>query len=305
MELSYQTILEYLCSQPGEKSQVLTNEFSSSKNIMISADNFPEKISSYLGQSKQQFYRYGITKKNSNGKNISFITSLLTLLDKNFISFDKNEENTYVNLFLKQLREKLMDKNFSFELQNKFSKEILIDRIDKLSIDDGLLIQLISQIMDINFIIMNFESDVLNCVFNGDYLNPWKVCLFFAKSGNDWEPLISDKKQFSFNDTFLKNILLNEEIIYLNENHLDKSFALIDDINILESDNNLEESEDDNSPDETFINPPNEIKSLGLTKTKLKNMKKEDIIQLLTKYNINYNSGMIKSGLIDELVPYI
>ena len=33
MELSYQTILEYLCSQPGEKSQVLTNEFSSSKNI--------------------------------------------------------------------------------------------------------------------------------------------------------------------------------------------------------------------------------------------------------------------------------
>ena len=45
--------------------------------------------------------------------------------------------------------------------KNKFSKDILRDRADSLKLDDGILIQLIVQILSINIIIFNFEDEKL------------------------------------------------------------------------------------------------------------------------------------------------
>jgi hypothetical protein len=243
MEINYQTILEYLCSEDTSKNQ--NNNFPTKKNIMVSSESFPEKIAEILSHSKKMFYRYGITKYDNEHNNISLICSLFTLLDKKFITLDKGEEMSYIKSFLSQVREKVLEKGFKFELNSKFSKDILIDRIEKISLDDGILIQLLTQILDINLIVMDFKNDKVNCVFNGDYLNPWKVTLLLAKSENNWEPLFCDKKQFSFSDTFLKRMLTQEEVLYFNEEHLDKVYSLMDNINQVNTYNTLSESEDD------------------------------------------------------------
>ena len=293
MEINYQTILEYLWSEDTSKDQ--NNNFPTKKNIMVSSESFPKKIAEILNHSKKMFYRYGITKYDSKNNNISFICSLFTVLDKKFITLDKAEEMSYIKSFLKQVREKVLEKGFKFELNSKFSNDILIDRIEKINLDDGILIQLLTQILDINLIIMDFKNDNVNCVFSGDYLNPWKVNLILAKN------------EFSFNDYFLKKILTQEELLYFNEEYLDKVYSLMDNIGQIDNYNTLSESEDveDESPNETFINPQNEIKEMNLNKTKLKKMKKDDVYNLLEKLGLEISKSENKEKMINQLLSYI
>ena len=63
--------------------------------------------------TQKTFYRYGVTRYNNDQDNISLLTSLLTLLDKSFITMDKKEEITYIEAFIKQVRETIMNK-FNF-----------------------------------------------------------------------------------------------------------------------------------------------------------------------------------------------
>lgn len=332
MEINYKTIFQYLCSE--DTCQPTNDDFPTRKNIMISSDNFPDKISQYLTSStKNKFYRYGVTRYNNKQINISFITSLLTLLDKNFITYDKKEELTEVKNFIDGIREKVIDKKFKFELKSKFENHIILDRIEDYNIEDGILIQTIIQLLDINIIIMDFNDLKINTLFKGDYLNPWKVTLLLAKKDKDWEPLFCDKKQFSYNDSFLKKILTSEEIVYYNNDYLNKSYSLMDNIkeianidNIEEEDEEEEESvvsdnniEDDKNEDieekentvsddenlETFINPIEDIKNMKLTKTKLKYLKKDQIYELINRLSIDINKDINKNEMIQNLLPYI
>ena len=307
MEINYKTIIQYLCSDDTEQSS--NDNFPTRKNIMISSDNFPEDISKYLSIStKNKFYRYGVTRYNNEQVNISFITSLLTLLNKKFITFDKKEELMEVKNFMTGIREKVMEKKFKFELKYKFENQIVMDRLESLNFEDGILIQAIIQILDINILVMDFEDYKIRTLFNGDYLNPWRVTLFLAKKDKNWEPLFCDKKQFSYNDSFLKKILTNEEILYYNEDYLNKSYSLLDNIseisNIVESEVNSDVDSDDENL-ETFINPLEEIKSMKLTKTKLKNLKKDQIYELINRLNIDINKDVNKNEMIKNLLPYI
>lgn len=293
MEIGYKTILKYLCDE--EDNSIY---FPAKKNIMVSSEHFPEKFSEFLKADKNQFFRYGVTNMYLEKSNISFLTSVLTLLDKKFISFDDKEEENYIKTFIEQLKIKVKQKSFNFELKYKFSVDTLLDRINKMNFADGLLIQLITQILDINIIIFDFKTSKINSVFNGDYLNPWKVTILLANESTNWEPIFSNKKQFCFNDNFLKDILTNEEIIYFNEEFLQKYYSLLDNIDEIRDNTN-------DSEDETFINPKNEIKQMNLNKSKLKNMKKESILEIFEKLNIEVSSSSNKKDLIDKLLEYI
>ena len=308
MDINYKTIIEFLCTNANNGSSE-NNNFSTKKNIMVSSDNFPKYISENFEGDKSTFYRYGITRYNNNQENVSFLTSLLTLLDKQFISLDKDEELSYLNFFMKQIREEVLKPNFKFELSSKFSKDILIDRIEKLKFNDGILCQLLIQILDVNLLIMDFKSEQINCLFNGDFLNPWKVTLLLAKNEDNWEPIFSDKKQYSFNDDFLKIILTCKEVIYFKEDFLNKSYSLLDSIEQIESFNVNDEiinNESENSDiEDTFINQNDIVKEMGLNKTKLKNMKKDEIHEILLQLNVNVDKSLVKSKMIDELLPYI
>lgn len=337
MEINYSTIVQYLCSEDSSSDENV-KKFSTVKNIMVSSDDF--KYTKFLKDiSKKTFYRYGVTRYNYEQVNISFITSFLTLIDKNFITMDKKEEMSHINSFCQRIKEKILGK-FKFGV-SKFQKPVLLDRLAQLKFDDGIMIQLISQVLGINFIIFDYKEENINCIFDGDYMNPWRVTIFMAKHDNDWEPLFCDKKMFSYNDSYLKKILTTEEIQYYNSDYLGKDYSLMDNINVLLDEENIEDFSNDEDSDsmkdivsenkssqklslsesdsmelesetketsdvnDTFINPQEEIKKLKLTKTKLKNLKKSEIFELVKKLNLEIIESDTKKKMIDTIVPFI
>ena len=146
----------------------------------------------------------------------------------NLLTFDDEEVFNYCEKFIHEIRTKIFEKGFKCEFKNKFSKDILRDRAVSLKLDDGILIQLIVQILSINIIIFNFEDEKIYTLFEGDFMDPWKNTLLLALKDNIWEPIFSDKKKFSFNDSILKNILTQNEILYFNEENFNKSYSLLD-----------------------------------------------------------------------------
>jgi hypothetical protein len=337
MEINYNTIVQYLCSEESSTDENI-KKFSTVKNIMVSSDDF--KYTKFLKDiSKKTFYRYGVTRYNYEQINISFITSFLTLIDKNFITMDKKEEISYINNFCQRIKEKILGK-FKFGV-SKFQKPVLLDRLSELKFDDGVMIQVISQILGINFIIFDYKEEKINCIFDGDYMNPWRVTVFMAKHETDWEPLFCDKKMFSYNDSYLKKILTTEDIHYYNSDYLGKDYTLMDNINILLGEENIEDFSNDEDSDsvkenisldkssqkislsesesmelesdtkdlddvnDTFINPMEEIKKLKLNKTKLKSLKKAEIFELIEKLNLEITANDTKKKMIESIVPYI
>ena len=81
----------------------------------------------------------------------------------------------------------------------------------------------------------------------------------------------------------------------------------MDNIGQIDNYNTLSESEDveDESPNETFINPQNEIKEMNLNKTKLKKMKKDDVYNLLEKLGLEISKSENKEKMINQLLSYI
>lgn len=296
MDISYKTIIEFLCSAAEAE-----NTFPSKRSIMVSSENFPKKFADIF-ESTDKINRFGVTRE-VNGKNISFLSSFLSLIDNKIMYADKKEEINIIMSFIDSLKEKIKSKQFKFELDMKFNKQIILDRINIFDFSDGILPQVIAQIFDINFLIFDFDNENIYTLFNGDYLNPWKATFLLAKKENNWEPLFSDKKSFCFNDSFLRTILTENEIMYFNDSFLEKYYTLLDNIKELENINSsteLEESEDD-----TFINPVNEIKKMNLNKSKLKNMKKDNLVEIVSKLNLNISVSSNKTDMINKILPYV
>ena len=293
MEISYKTILEYLSPET-----VCKNNYPANKGDMVSSNFFPNKFK-LLFQDENNFFRYGIYNK----KNMSFFSSILTLLDDKFLTFDDEEVFNYCEKFIYEIRTKIFEKGFKFEFKNKFSKDILRDRADSLKLDDGILIQLIVQILTINIVIFNFDDEKIYTLFEGDFMDPWKNTLLLALKDNIWEPIFSDKKKFSFNDSFLKNILTQNEILYFNEENFNKSYSLLDrPIENINDNKNFFNKIIESDSEEDHLQT---IKNMKLNKTKIRNMKREDIYDILSKVNKNVNEDDTKKSMSEKLYEFI
>ena len=323
MELSYDKIIEYLCNNTKNKSYSFCNK----KNIMTTIDSFPETFSEYLiNTNKVKFYKYGITIYNNNQENISFWSSLYTLIDKNYITSDNTEEMEYIEKKKKEIIDKI--KKISFEFKFKFSKQILLDRIDSLMVDDGILLQVLTQIFEINFIIFDFKDIDIKTVYSGKELDPWRPTILFAKYEQFWEPIFSDKKLYSINDIFIKKIITSDKFKLYN-NIFDKKLKIITSIkelniyNNLETDNidvndlddnnikvitNIVNNTSDNISEvdtvDMFINPSDQIKKLNLNKSKLNKMKKDEIFKIIEDLKIPINKSITKVVMIESILNY-
>ena len=86
MEINYDLIMKYLITKK--------TQFSSKKHILVYSDLFPDKFKNIL---QNKFYRYGVNQNNS------FYNTILTLLNKHFITNNTEEELTEVNDFKKSI----------------------------------------------------------------------------------------------------------------------------------------------------------------------------------------------------------
>jgi hypothetical protein len=231
-----------------------------------------------------------------------------------------------------------------------------MDRILDLDFDDGLIYQVLVQLLDINLIIfeLNNETEDINIssLFSENTLNPWKPTIILHKYNNSFELILTEKnKHFSINDLFLKYMYEKyfNDIKYFNETYLDKEFSIIDDskqiiddfindntskeelIDNQDMQNDIIDLDNTNQDDKKLANclessglikrsseidddteeelSPNEDKpeEQYYNKTKLKNMKKDEILNLITKnkkifVHFSKPQKLTKSELIEKFV---
>jgi len=261
MEINYDLIIKYLVTKK--------TTFASKKHILVYSDLFPEKFKDFF---QNKFYRYGINQIDS------FYVSLLTLLNKNFITSTPDDEKYEVNKLKKSINE--------YNNPSQVNTNIM----------DNNHIQLLSDILDINFLIFDFKNEDINVIFplqcedeniKKEECNPYKPSLLIANYEEFYEPIINDvdnKKIFSFNDQLIKKIY---QFVQSNKN-----IKLKDNISDIVNEFNPKKNNN-----QTFIKE-NEYDS-----NKLLKLTKKDLQVILDKKNIKVNiTKMLKKDIVDLIM---
>jgi len=256
MEINYDLIMKYLVTKK--------NTFASKKHILVNSDLFPDKFKDFL---QNKFYRYGINQTDS------IYANLLTLLNKNFLTCTSDEEIYEINKFKKSVNEFLETYDKPEYLKNDME------------------IQLLTEILDINFIIFDFKNEDIKIIHTGLECNPYKPTLLIANFEEFYEPIIyevDNKKIFSYNDPIIKKIYQN----------INKTFKLNDNITIL-----IDEFRPKDNDDNTFMKPQ-VTQENEYSMNKLLKMTKKELEVILDSKNIkvsNFNK-MLKKDIVDIIL---
>ena len=234
MEITYNVIIKYLCEKQDNVAileKIELAKFITQKNIFSYSASFPDKFKNLL---TDKFYRYGITTHDNENNNISFWSTLLTLLDKKFIIPFTNDEIEIINQFKNQLIEQYSKQKLSAFLKD-LDKNDLRERF-KLQ-PDIYILQYIVDILDINILIMNFKTINIYSVYRKDIMNPWKQTLIIANYDNNWEPIMSVKAKgntqrlFDYNDAIIKKLITTDKLIsYFETEKISKDFICMENI---------------------------------------------------------------------------
>ena len=279
MEINYELIVKYLC-----KSKVVENKSANPASTFITDKgainyNFPEKFKTIFND--ESFYRYGVTTYNNN-MNISFWSSLLTLINKDFMIPYNNDENQMITEFKTKLLEQ-----YKVSLLSSFVKKTdKIELREKLKITpDYIILQYIVDILDVNFIIFDFKTEEYYTVYRSDIMNPLKQTFLFANYENNWEPImLGTKKIFDYNDMILKQILNQSGLAlpkYYDFVNTKKEFIYIDMMKAQTKENDSDSVHTDSESEKEF-DPP-----LDLNKTKLTKMKLAEVQEIYNKLKLN------------------
>lgn len=289
MDINYELIFRYLVTKK--------NTFVSKKHILVYSDLFPDKFKDLL---QNKFYRYGTNQYES------FYTALLTLLNKNFITFNKDEELSEIKHFKKSLID--------------INKEITGTTIKD--------IQLIIDILEINLLICDFKSEDIKCIYSGSICNPYKPTLLMANYDDQYEPIIyelNNKKLFSYNDTIIKKIYLSNIQSYnkpfiINDNLKDimntynKLSSHSESNNDSESNDNNSETNNDTESNNNSDSDNNIMESIKIedqssfikneyTTESLMKLNKKELEVILIKKNIKINlNKTLKKDIIDLIL---
>jgi hypothetical protein len=310
MDINYEIIIKYLSKKVinvnDKQKYNQQTSFITQKNIYTYSHTFPAKFKELL---TDKFYKYGITVYDNENNNISFWSSIITLLDKNFIIPYINDECELINQFKLQLIE-LYNKKLLSDFIKKYDKNDLRERF-KLN-PDLIVLQYIVDILDINIIIFNFKTETINVLYSKDIMNPWKQSILLANDDMFWEPIMCIKSKntiirlFDYNSQTFKKIINNNLITYLDGSIIGKKFICINNLsdiieiekkklNIMSKESKLlldnnsdssvhtDEDIDDNKIVNIFIK---EDDFYGLNKTSMNKMKISELIILTNKLNI-------------------
>lgn len=276
MEITYDDIIKYLV--PNSKKKFANNNNTS---ICLSSETYFKNI------LNDQFCRIGVLQNNFQNLNISFFVSFLTLTIKTFQQTTNEEKMNMVKQFKLFINEQILELNLG-------SKRINLDIID------NDIIQLFSQIFDINILIFDFKNEDIFIAFTGDTCDIFKPFVLLSNFDQEYEPILyKTNKIVSFNDEYFKNILKSASIKYLN--NINKTYSINDDIN-----NIIQELNNNNKLiNQTFIKDtdiPIETPKLenGLTLIQLNKLKKDELIDILKNQgmDINKNTKLLKKDLI-------
>lgn len=207
------------------------------------------------------FYRIGIANTYM-GKNISLVNSIMYCVDSQY--------------------------------NNKDIEGIL----NTINNDD---IEKIVKELQINIFIFDFKNNTIECVYNGDYMNPWRPSIYLARYDEWWEPIVvKDLRVFSFSSpraNVLKHNILNMDVYRYNTKD---NITINDNFNeIMTIEGFIKKITNNANTDseELFIAP------VIPTRGKLDKMKKDELIALCNTLNKIINiSKPTKKDLIDIIM---
>ncbi len=161
-------------------------------------------------------------------------------------------------------------------------------------------IQLIVKELCINIFIFNFTNNMIECVYNGEYMNPWKPSIYLARYNEWWEPIVvKDLRVFSFSSprsNVLKHNILNMDVYQYGTKD---NIIINDNFNeIIQLDGFVAKIAVDD--DEPFIT--HDVPTIP-TRGKMDKMKKDDLILLCNSLNKVINIAKpTKKDLIDIIL---
>ena len=309
MEITYETIIQHLCRK---KEEVIINQWFCQKNIHKYVKDWDIK---FKNSFSEKFYRYGVTIYDKDRNNISFWTSLLTLLDKKFITCSDELEvvNNFKNNILDQYNKVNIDK---YQLRTLIKCNITVE-----------LIEVICKILNINIIILDWNSELCKAVYS-DYktgFNPFIPTIFLANSYNYFEPIMNSlskggiRRTFNYNDIAFKKFLESNSIYCMNGKD---NFFVIDINTIIKNekekykqeniniskDSSLSESDTDGSID-TDVSLESEkdnntkliVELKKMTKSKMMKMTKEKLLEYCNKLNLTNTMKDTKEVIISSI----
>ena len=278
MDINYDLIIKYLA----KKSKIeKPNIFTTQKNIYTYSTTWSDNFKQLL---TDKFYRYGVLIYDNDNNNISFWSSIITLLYNEFIISYIDDEITIINNFKTQLLDKYNSKISTFI--KKLDKNDFRERF-KLLPDENVL-QYIVDILNINLLIFDFKDNIIKSVYPDDNMNPWKQILLLAKYDNFWEPIMNTtskgdtQRLFDYNNIILKKFLYTKDLIIYNSPN--KIFSIINNIN-------------------NIINIEDDTNKIKYNIKKLNNMKLLELTNLVKEFNINHDiKKPTKSVLINMIL---
>lgn len=269
MEITYDLIINYLSDNI--KNNIEDMYTSTLHNNLC--NNFTLKFNTLLNN----YSRYGIINYDSNNNNISFWSSILTLLDDKFNMSIDNDENAKIALFKTTLIDKYTKSKLFFKNNNKNDMRELL-KINP----DIYMLQYISDILNYTFIIFDIKEDNINIIYRSSILDHNDSILLFTKYDNLWEPIINNitsQRIFKYSDDIIHKILYESDIKYFSNDICNK---------ILEFNSN------DNVKLEIKIN-----------KTKLTKMKINEIIEFCKENNYiipeKYNKNILINIVLENI----
>jgi len=287
-EITYELILKYLTK---EKNIFITEKHNNNYD-------FFNKFKSIL---TNEFYRYGVLTFDKNKNNISFWTSLLTLLNDDYLT---NSDDLSL---ITEYKNNLLD-NHSKKISNFLKKYDKNDFREYFKLNpDIIIIQYVVDILNINIIIFNFNQELeeIYTVYKNDVMNPNIDTILLANHQNYWEPIMkNNKKKFNYSDDdTIKNILKNNILYYSHEN-VDKTFsysltANTNDKIKKKTSNNLISSQ---SSSDIIEYSNQDTSKINTSKSQLNRMKKEDLIKILEEHNIDYPKKNTNKELIELII---
>lgn len=234
MEINYELIIKYLSGKPIVEKPI--NTFTTQKNIYTYSTSWPDKFKQLF---TDKFYRYGVSIHDNENNNISFWSSVITLLYNEFIISYTEEETTIINQFRSQLIDKYNHKQLSTFIKN-LDKNDFRERF-RLDPDCNVL-QYFVDILNINLLIFDFKDQSISTIYPGEIMNPWKQILILSKYDNLWEPIMLNNSKgdtqrlFDYNNPIIKKILYTPNLIVYTS--VDKIFSITSDINyVIENEN--------------------------------------------------------------------
>jgi hypothetical protein len=207
MEINYDLIIKYLSGNNVIEKEKPASTFTTQKNIYTFSTNWPDKFKELF---TDKFYRYGVTVRDNDNNNISFWSSIITLLYDEFIISYTEEETTIIN----QFRSQLIDKYNHKQLSNFIKKLDKNDFRERFRLDpDNNVLQYVVDTLNINLLIFDFKDQTINAIYPDDIMNPWEQILLLSRHDNLWEPIMLNNSKgethrlFDYNQPIIKKIL--------------------------------------------------------------------------------------------------